>query len=82
LNCNYLPQKQFLNRMKRFKIGLIIVAVIIIIAELLIIDYNDLFGSKNIGNYLVMLSMALLIISQILPIKNDRIKIEKKINTD
>lgn len=63
--------------MKKFRIGLIIIAAIIIIAELIIIDYNNLFCSKNLGSSLVMLSMTLTIIIIVLSIKSDRKKIEK-----
>ena len=63
--------------MKKFRIELIIMAAIIIIAELIIIDYDNLFISKNLGSSLVMLSMTLTIIIIVLSIKNDREKIEK-----
>ncbi len=63
--------------MKKIRIGLILAAIIILIAELIIIDYDNLFGSKDIGNYIVMLSVVLLIISQVLSIKNDRKKTAK-----
>ena len=63
--------------MKKFRIELIIMAAIIIIAELIIIDYDNLFISKNLRSSLVMLSMTLTIIIIVLSIKNDREKIEK-----
>ncbi|MDX8338916.1 hypothetical protein SLH46_06965 [Draconibacterium sp. IB214405] len=53
--------------MKKLKIGVIIAAIIIFVAELFIIDYNSLFSSENLGNYLVMLTMVLLILGQTLP---------------
>jgi len=63
--------------MKKFRIGLLIMSVIIIIAELIIIDYKNLFSSKNLGASLVMIGMILTIIVIVLSIKNDRKKIEK-----
>jgi hypothetical protein len=58
--------------MKKLRIGLIIVAIIIIIVELILIEYKNLFDSKNIGPFLVMLSMILLTGSLILSIKRDK----------
>ena len=62
--------------MKEYRIGLIIAATAIIIVEFFIIDYRDLFGSDNKGNYAVMLAMLMLIISQILSFKTDKGKID------
>ena len=62
--------------MKIYRIGLIIAASAIIIVEFFIIDYRDLFGSDNKGNYAVMLAMLMLIISQILSFKTDKGKID------
>nr|WP_319267952.1 hypothetical protein [uncultured Draconibacterium sp.] len=58
--------------MKKLKIGLIIAAAIIIIAELFIIDYNSLVGSKNMGNYMVIMAMIMLVLSQVAPLKNNK----------
>ncbi len=58
--------------MKKFRIGLIIGAFILILAELIITDYDSFWGSKNIGNYLVILSMILIIFSLIVAIKTDK----------
>ncbi|WP_321345993.1 hypothetical protein [uncultured Draconibacterium sp.] len=58
--------------MKKLKIGLIIVAAILIIAELFIIDYNSLAGSKNMGNYMVIMAMIMLVLSQVAPLKNNK----------
>lgn len=58
--------------MKKFRIGLIVVAFILILAELMITDYDSFWNSKNIGNYLVILSMILVIISLIVAIKTDK----------
>lgn len=63
--------------MKKLRIGLIIVAIIIIIVELILVEYKDLFDSKNVGSFLVMLSMFLLTCSLILSIRQDR-EIRKK----
>ena len=62
--------------MKKYRIGLIIAETAIIIVEFFIIDYRDLFGSDNKGNYAVMLAMLMLIISQILSFKTDKGKID------
>ncbi len=62
--------------MKEYRIGLIIAASAIIIVEFFIIDYRDLFGSDNKGNYAVMLAMLMLIISQILSFKTYKGKID------
>lgn len=74
---NNLIHKSILSKMKKFRIGLLIMSVIIIIAELIIIDYKNLFSSKNLGASLVMIGMILTIIVIVLSIKNDRKKIEK-----
>lgn len=63
--------------MNKFRIGLIVGAVIIIVAELIIIVYDDSFGSKNGGNYLTMIGMVLLIISIVLGIKSERKNLKK-----
>ncbi len=51
--------------MKKLRIGLIIFALIIIIGQLIIVDYNDLSWTANAGSYLGIVSMVLLIISMI-----------------
>ncbi|HCY76035.1 MAG TPA: hypothetical protein DHV28_08950 [Ignavibacteriales bacterium] len=66
--------------MKNFKIVLFIMAVIIIIGELIIIDYENLFSSKNLASFLVMISMTLTTIIIVLSIKNNMKKIEKTDN--
>jgi hypothetical protein len=66
--------------MKKFRIGLIIVAIIIISGEFIIMDYSNLFSGKNLGSALVMLSAVFVIISMILSIKKDREKIENPDN--
>ncbi len=58
--------------MKKFRIGLIIVAFILILAELIITDYDNFWSSKNLGNFLVIAGMILTIISLIVAIKTDK----------
>jgi len=52
--------------MNKFRIGISIFAIVVIIAELLIINYDNLSWSKKAGSYLVIISMIFLIISMIL----------------
>jgi hypothetical protein len=49
--------------MEKFRIGLIIFAFVVIIGQLIIVDYTDLSWSENAGSYLGIISMILLIIS-------------------
>lgn len=58
--------------MKKFRIGLIVVAVIVVIEELIIIDYSNLTWSKKMGSYLVIIGMILTISSLILSIRHDK----------
>jgi len=51
--------------MKKFRIVLVIFAVIIIIVQLTVVKYTDLRWSENTGSFLVIISMILLIISMI-----------------
>ena len=60
--------------MNEFRIGLIVVAGAVIITELIIIDYDNFWGSKNLANYSVVLGMVALIASLILGIKSERRK--------
>jgi len=56
--------------MKKFRIVLIVAAIIIIIAEFaFIMDYSNLFAAKNLAPFLVILGMILLIVSIIISIK-------------
>jgi hypothetical protein len=64
--------------MKKFRVGLIICAIIIIIAQLILIDYNNLTGIKNAGSYLGIISMIFLIILGIISYKHDKKLIVKK----
>ena len=58
--------------MKKFRIGLIVVAVIVVIGELIIIDYSNLTWSKKMGSYLVIIVMILTISSLISSIRHDK----------
>ena len=58
--------------MKKFRIGLFVVAVIVVIGELIIIDYSNLTWSKKMGSYLVIIGMILTISSLILSIRHDK----------
>jgi hypothetical protein len=58
--------------MKKFRVGLIVGATIIIVGELTIIDYSNLTWSNNWGSYLVMIGMAYTISSLILSIRHDK----------
>jgi len=52
--------------MKRFRVLLSIFAIIIIIGQTALLDFDDLSWKNNDGNYLGILSMLLLILSIIL----------------
>lgn len=62
---------------KKFRNGIIIFAVIIIIGQLIIVDFADLSWSVKSGSYLGIISMILLIISMILPNKYEAKKHSK-----
>lgn len=47
--------------MKKFRKVMITVAIVIIIAQLILIDYSNLSWSNNAGGYLGIFSMILLI---------------------
>ena len=49
--------------MEKFRRGLIIFAVVLIIAQLTVIDYSNLSWSNNAGSYLGIFSMICVIIS-------------------
>ena len=63
--------------MNKLRIGLIVVASAVIITELIIIDYDNFFGSKNLANYSVVVGMVALIISLILGLKSERKKLKE-----
>ena len=58
--------------MKKFKVGLIVGATIIILAELTIIDYSSITWSKNMASYLTITGMIFTISSLILSIRHDK----------
>ncbi|KAB1064826.1 hypothetical protein [Salibacter halophilus] len=58
--------------MKKFQITLLFIAATILIANLFLIDYNDLSWSKNGGQYLGIISMTLVIISMIFSLKKGK----------
>ena len=51
--------------MNRFRTWMVLIAIILIIAQFIIIDYSNLSWSQNAGSYLGIASMILLIISLI-----------------
>jgi hypothetical protein len=55
--------------MKKFRIGLILAAIAIIVAELFIADLKKFFISPNLGPFLSTLSMLMVILSQIYEIR-------------
>lgn len=59
--------------MKKFRIVLIIAAIILIIVEFaFIMDYSNLFATKNLGPFFVILGMILTIISIVVSIKKTK----------
>lgn len=59
----------------KVRFGLIILALILIIGEFIfVIDYHKSDWSNNIGPYLSIFSMVLLIISMIISIKHEKTK--------
>jgi len=51
--------------MKKFRLGIIAFAVVLIIIQLTIVDFNDLSWSNNSGSYLGLFSMVFLILAMI-----------------
>ncbi len=60
--------------MRKFRIGLIIFSVMIIIGELVLLDYSNLALSKNLGPCLTSMGMMFVIISQVFELRNDKKK--------
>ena len=51
--------------MKRYRSGIIALTVVLIIIQLVMVDFDELSWSNNYGSYLGVLSMALLILAMI-----------------
>lgn len=51
--------------MKKFRIGLMIFAFIVIVGHLTVFDYTDMSWSENAGSYLGITSMILVLISMV-----------------
>lgn len=51
--------------MKKYRSGIIALAVVLIIVQLTIVDFDDLSWSNNSGSYLGVFSMVLLILAMI-----------------
>jgi len=60
--------------MRKIRIGLIIGAIVIVIAELTFIDFRNIASSKNLGPFLTLIGMIFVFISQIIEIRNDKNK--------
>ena len=56
---------------KKIRVGMIIVAIIIIIIDLIFVDYGNLTWSKNLSSYSGILAMICLIIGMIFQISHD-----------
>jgi len=57
---------------KKIRIGVIVFAVVLIIAELTIIDFSNLTWSKNLTPFIQIIAMILLIINMIMAIRYDK----------
>lgn len=51
--------------MRKFRIGIIISAFVVIAVQLGVVEYSDLSWSVNAGSYLGIISMILLVMSMI-----------------
>ena len=58
--------------MTKFRIGLIMVGIIMIIVSLILLDYGNLSWSVNAGTYGVMLTAVVGIIAMVYSIKSDK----------
>lgn len=63
--------------MMKFRIGLIIVSTMIIIAELAFFDFSNLISSKNLGPCLTSTGVILVIISQVIEIRRNKRELGK-----
>jgi len=57
--------------MKKLRVGLVIAAIILIIADLIFIDYSNLSWSKNFSAYCGIIGMSCVIIGMFIQIKHD-----------
>ena len=57
---------------KKIRIGLIVFAVVLIIAQLTIIDYSNLTWYKTLGSFSSIIGMILMIIIMIMSIRYDK----------
>jgi len=57
--------------MKKLSIGFIIAGTIVILGELIIIDYSNLTWSQNRSSYLVIIGMIFTITALILSIRHE-----------
>jgi formate hydrogenlyase subunit 3/multisubunit Na+/H+ antiporter MnhD subunit len=60
--------------MKKFRVGLIIVAIIIVIVNLTFIDYSNLNWSENSGPYLGIMAMICVIFAGLVSYRYDKSK--------
>ena len=58
--------------MKNYKVGVIIVAMIVIVVDLTFINYNNLTWESNMGPFCGEIAMILVIISQVPMIREDK----------
>ncbi len=58
--------------MKIIRIGLIVFAIIVIIAQLILLTYTNSIWPKNAGSYLGIIAMIGVIISMIISIRYDK----------
>jgi len=58
--------------MKIFRIGLIVGAIILIVAQLILLTNTNSIWQKNAGSYFGIVAMICLIISMILSIRYDK----------
>jgi len=63
--------------MNIIRIGLIVFAIVVIIAELILLTNTNSIWPKNVGSYLVITAMIGVIISMLLQIRHDKNKKQK-----
>jgi hypothetical protein len=64
--------------MRKFRIGSILFAVIIIIGQITLIDYSNLIWSRNAGSYLGIFAMICVILSMIFSNRYEKRKLNKE----